>query len=59
MTGAPLPDGADAVVMVEQTRRDGDVVVIDDPAVAPGQNRLPRGREMRAGEVVAAPGRAC
>ena len=40
MTGAPLPAGADAVVMIEQTRRIGDVVVIDDPAVAPGQNRL-------------------
>src|SRR5690606_16725350 len=25
-TGAPLPDGADAVVMVERTRRDGDAV---------------------------------
>jgi molybdopterin molybdotransferase len=27
-------------------------VVIDDPGVAPGRNRMPRGREMRAGEVV-------
>ena len=33
----PLPAGADAVVMIEKTRRDGDVVVIDDPDVAPGQ----------------------
>jgi molybdopterin molybdotransferase len=52
MTGAPLPGGADAVVMVERTRRDGADVVIDGPEVVPGQNRLPRGREMRAGEVV-------
>ena len=44
--------------MVERTRRDGDVVVIDDPASCPGENRLPRGREMRAGEVVLARGRA-
>ena len=29
MTGAPLPEGADAVVMVEYTRREGDAVVID------------------------------
>jgi molybdopterin molybdotransferase len=52
MTGAPLPEGADAVVMIEQTRRDGDDVIIDGGPVAPGQNRLTRGREMRAGEVV-------
>jgi molybdopterin molybdotransferase len=52
MTGAPLPDGADAVVMVEKTERpDPDHVVIPGP-VALGQNRLVRGREMRAGEVV-------
>jgi molybdopterin molybdotransferase len=52
MTGAPLPPGADAVVMIEQTRRSGDVVVVDDPAVSPGKFRLERGRELRAGEVV-------
>jgi molybdopterin molybdotransferase len=52
MTGAPLPPGADAVVMIEQTRRSGDVVVIDDPSVTPGKFRLERGRELRAGDVV-------
>jgi molybdopterin molybdotransferase len=52
MTGAPLPSGADAVVMVEQTRRQDEGVVIEDPAVAPGRSLLARGREMRAGEVV-------
>lgn len=52
MTGAPLPAGADAVVMVERTRRAGDHVVIEGPDVAPRQNWLPRGREMRSGEVV-------
>jgi molybdopterin molybdotransferase len=56
MTGAPLPSGADAVVMIETTRRDGDDVVIEGPGVTPGQNRLTRGREMRAGDVVLAPG---
>lgn len=56
MTGAPLPDGADAVAMIEKaTRPDGDHVVIPGPVV-PGQNRLVRGREMRAGEVVVAAG---
>ena len=52
MTGAPLPAGADAVVMVERTRRAGDHVVIEGPDVLPRQNWLPRGREMRSGEVV-------
>jgi molybdopterin molybdotransferase len=52
MTGAPLPEGADAVVMVERTRRDGADVLLDEPACRPGQNRLPRAREMRAGDVV-------
>ena len=52
MTGAPLPFGSDAVVMVEKTRRDGEIVFIDDLNVAPGRNWLPQGREMRAGEVV-------
>src|SRR5438445_2635961 len=28
MTGAPVPDGADAIVMVERTRADGDSVAI-------------------------------
>ncbi len=52
MTGAPLPEGADAIVMIERTRRDGATVLIDDPAVSPGRNRMARGREMRAGEVI-------
>src|SRR5206468_3851066 len=52
MTGAPLPLEADAVVMVERTRRVGNFVVIDDPDVVPGRNWLPRGREMSAGDVV-------
>ena len=53
MTGAPLPPGSDAVVMVERTRRPAeDLVEIDDPTVAPGRNWTPRGREMRAGDLV-------
>jgi molybdopterin molybdotransferase len=52
MTGAPLPAGADAVVMLEKTRRDGDFVVVDDAVVAPGKFRLGRGRELKAGDVV-------
>jgi molybdopterin molybdotransferase len=52
-TGAPLPEGADAVVMQENTQPlDGERVQITDPTVRPGQWVFPRGAEMRAGEVV-------
>jgi molybdopterin molybdotransferase len=56
MTGAPIPAGADAVVMVERTRLEGDRVAIDDRPPGPGQNIMPRGREMRRGETVLAAG---
>jgi molybdopterin molybdotransferase len=53
MTGAPLPTCADAVVQVERTRPvEGERVAIDDASVRAGLNVLPRGREMRRGEVV-------
>ena len=52
MTGAPMPQGADAVVMIERTRREGDFVEVEGPTVVAGQNRTPRGQEMRAGDVV-------
>lgn len=53
MTGAPVPAGADAVIMVEQTETLGaERVRVRDAKVAPGVNVLPRGREMRTGEVV-------
>lgn len=53
MTGAPLPSGADAVVMVERTRvLDDGRVAIDDRPPQPGQNILPRGRETRTGEIL-------
>ena len=51
MTGAPVPDGADAVAMVEYTRREGDRVRIDRPA-APQQFINPRGCEAAAHEIV-------
>jgi molybdopterin molybdotransferase len=57
MTGAPVPAGADAVVMIERTRTlDGGRVSIDDRPPMPGQNVMPRGREMRRGETVLAAG---
>ena len=51
-TGAPLPDGADAVVMQEDAQRTGDTVRIADAAVKPRQYVYARGAEMRAGAVV-------
>ncbi|MCC7008030.1 MAG: molybdenum cofactor biosynthesis protein [Acidobacteria bacterium] len=47
-TGAPLPPGATAVVMVEQTTRAGEQVLVHQP-VAPGQHVGRRGADMRAG----------
>jgi molybdopterin molybdotransferase len=53
MTGAPLPDGADAVVPHELTELvDDGTVRLGPEEVAPGQNVLPLGASLRAGEVV-------
>jgi molybdopterin molybdotransferase len=53
MTGAPVPQGADAVVMSERCRMvSPDRVLVVDAELRPGHNILPRGREMRSGEVV-------
>ncbi len=51
-TGAPLPPEADCVVMHERTRTVDGFVFIDQPDVRPGQSRLLRGREMKAGDRV-------
>src|SRR6266850_1391163 len=57
MTGAPLPSGADAVVMVERTRMEAErLVAVEDKPPKPGQNILSRGREMRRGETIVASG---
>jgi molybdopterin molybdotransferase len=53
MTGAPVPEGADAVVMVERTRLlDKGRVQVEDHTIEPGRNLMKRGLEMRRGEVV-------
>lgn len=48
MTGAPVPAGADAVVMVEFTSRHGNQVEIRK-GVGSGDNVVPRGTEARQG----------
>jgi molybdopterin molybdotransferase len=56
MTGAPLPQGADAVVMIEHTQRSCERV-ITDRSPKPGDNFSARGTEARKGEVVLSAGR--
>ena len=52
-TGAPVPDGADAVVMVEQTERlDGGQSVRLAVTVDPGTHLRAAGEDLRAGERV-------
>jgi len=48
MTGAAVPDGADAVVMVEYTTRHTDRVEITR-STTPGENIVPRGAEAKQG----------
>ena len=55
MTGAAVPAGANAVVMIEHTRPSGGQVVIDRAAES-GQNIVPRGSEAEAGQELLAPG---
>jgi molybdopterin molybdotransferase len=51
MTGAPLPSGADAVVMVEYTSQSGAAVEITR-SVKTGENFVPRGAEARQGQTL-------
>jgi len=51
MTGAAIPPGADAIVMIEHTQREGDVVRFER-AVQAGQNIVPRGSEAAAGQTL-------
>jgi molybdenum cofactor synthesis domain-containing protein len=51
MTGAPVPDGADAIVMVERTRRDDDHVLVD-VTVDSGQHVRRAGGDIEPGAVV-------
>jgi molybdopterin molybdotransferase len=57
MTGAPVPEGADAVMMVEHVERSGTprltaVRLGEDRKIAPGDNIVPQGSEALAGDVV-------
>jgi molybdopterin molybdotransferase len=52
MTGAPVPDGADAVIMVEHCVRRSDGTVETDRGAESGSNIAPRGCEARAGKAI-------
>ncbi len=54
-TGAPLPDGADTVVMQERCERRDDRVSIRGP-LTPGDNVRPRGNDIGAGSLILARG---
>lgn len=54
-TGSPVPDGADAVVMIEDTERVGDDVEVFE-AVAEGENVAPVGEDVAEGDPLYEPG---
>lgn len=56
MTGASLPKGSDAVVMVEHTRAKGKNIAVSAP-VTPGKNVSEKGEDVKAGEIVLGRGR--
>ncbi|MFB6126566.1 MAG: molybdopterin biosynthesis protein [Halolamina sp.] len=55
-TGAVMPDGADAVVMVEETAETDDGSVLVRAAVAPGDNVMLAGTDVAAGQRALGPG---
>jgi molybdopterin molybdotransferase len=55
-TGAPVPEGADAIVIQEDAERDGDMVLIRDGNVETGHIRK-QGFDFREGTKMLAPGR--
>jgi len=51
MTGAPIPDGADAVVMVEHTEKDGETIRVFQE-VEEGENIRRAGEDVKRGRLV-------
>ncbi len=49
MTGAPVPEGADAVLMLEHAAlHEGSLHLLPDRSLAPGENIVPRASEAKA-----------
>jgi molybdopterin molybdotransferase len=58
MTGAPMPAGADAVVMVEHTSLEGEALRVEaGRTLRAGENVVPRGAEARVGDSLLPVGR--
>ena len=55
-TGAPLPEGADRVVIQEDVSRDGETITLNESAEQPRHVR-PLGADFRAGDRLSAPRR--
>jgi molybdenum cofactor synthesis domain-containing protein len=51
VTGAPIPEGADSAVMVEDTERENEELHVFTP-VTPNENVMKRGSDIKKGEVV-------
>src|SRR5882757_555627 len=51
MTGVAMPDGSDAVIMVEHTAREGDDVKFDR-SLTPGQHVVRKGSEQSCGKTI-------
>jgi molybdopterin molybdotransferase len=56
MTGAPMPEGLDTVVMQEQVQLSGNVIELDSRYKA-GQNVRQAGEDIRQGQTVLQPGK--
>lgn len=55
-TGAPIPAGANAVVMTEYTHEEGDIIDVET-SLAPGENVSPAGEDFNKGDIVLEKGR--
>lgn len=55
-TGGPVPDGADTVMMQENTNADGDTITVKETAEQ-GHNVRPQGLDFSSGEVMITAGR--
>ena len=55
-TGSPVPEGADCIVIQEDTAREGDVVIVKE-AGKPGRHIRPAGLDFREGDVGLKPGK--
>ena len=55
LTGAPIPCGADAVIMFEKTRFTDETVTLSAPVKA-GSNIVKAGEDVQAGQLLAQPG---